>query len=249
MVIVVVTAGNLSRFRNPPLNSLKRIDQESTNKINSRISWYSSIDEMNGLIISTRNFPVGSGILGWDTAKLTSLSSERKSDGDDNGMATTVLQETKSLSAVEKQPPPAAAVTKHNGSHSVEVEVVPVKCFCCGLMEECTPPYIARVRERYQGRWICGLCAEAVKDEALRPQRNISTAEALKRHIKFCQQFRSSSPPNNPTEDLILAMKQLLFRTLDSPRKDKRMTCRPLGRSQSCFSDMSGPHKEAAQRE
>ncbi|KAI4337202.1 hypothetical protein L6164_015647 [Bauhinia variegata] len=166
-------------------------------------------------------------------------------------MAATVLQETKSLSAIEIQPPtaPAEEVMKQSVSQAVEVEAVTVKCFCCGLMEECTLPYIARVRERYQGRWLCGLCAEAVKDETLRPHTDITTDEALKRHMKFCEQFRSSSPPHNPTEDLILAMKQLLLRTLDSPKKDKNMTCRPLGRSQSCFSTMSEPQKEAAHTE
>ncbi|MFS8004878.1 hypothetical protein Hanom_Chr13g01230901 [Helianthus anomalus] len=32
-------------------------------------------------------------------------------------------------------------------------------------MEECTPSYIAAVRENNSGRWICGLCVVAVKDE------------------------------------------------------------------------------------
>ena len=149
-------------------------------------------------------------------------------------MSAAVLKETKSLSSIEKQPSTAA-----------EGEPVSVRCYCCGLTEECTLPYIARVRERYQGRWICGLCAEAVKDETLRSERDISIDEALKRHMKFCQQFRSSSPPNNPTEDLIMAMKQLLLRTLDSPRKERSLSCRPLGRSQSCFSTMSGTQTEA----
>ncbi|KAM1094739.1 hypothetical protein ACFX13_009834 [Malus domestica] len=40
-----------------------------------------------------------------------------------------------------------------------------VKCYCCGLTEECKPAYVATVKERHQDRWICGLCAEAFKDE------------------------------------------------------------------------------------
>ncbi|KAJ1382268.1 hypothetical protein SESBI_44400 [Sesbania bispinosa] len=105
-----------------------------------------------------------------------------------------------------------------------------VKCYCCGLTEECTPPYIDGVRERYQGRWICGLCAEAVKEEA---QRDITTDEAINRHMNF--RSSTSSPPNKPTQDLIIAMKHLLFRSLDSPRKQP-LKFRPLGRSRSCFS-------------
>lgn len=124
---------------------------------------------------------------------------------------------------------------------TTEVEAVATaKCSCCGLVEECTHAYIARVRERFGGRWVCGLCAEAVKEERGRSlnesegEKVITMDEAIKRHTKFRQQFSSSTPHN---KDFILAMKQILFRTLDSPRKDL-FTCRPLGRSQSCFSNM-----------
>ena len=132
-----------------------------------------------------------------------------------------------SVAELQSQSAPAAA----------EVEFA--RCYCCGLTEECTPAYVARVRERYQGRWICGLCAEAVKDEVFRSQReDIGTGEAVKRHMKFCEQFRSSSPPSNSGEDLISAMKQLLRRTLDSPRRSDFAACRPLGRSKSCFATL-----------
>ncbi|KAF7801977.1 apyrase 2-like [Senna tora] len=121
----------------------------------------------------------------------------------------------------------------------LEAEAVrSVRCYCCGLTEECTVVYIGRVRERYKGRWICGLCAEAVKDETARSERYISTDEAMKRHINFCQQFRTSTPPNNPTEELIEAVKHLLLRTL---KEEGPMTCPPLARSQSCFSTL---HKQ-----
>lgn len=115
----------------------------------------------------------------------------------------------------------AAAVIKEAKPISSASEVEFAKCDCCGFSEECTPAYISRVRERYGGRWICGLCAEAVKDETCRAKTDISTDEALKQHTKFCQQFRSSTPPRNPTEELISAIKQLLRRGLDSPRKKK----------------------------
>lgn len=115
-------------------------------------------------------------------------------------------------------------------------ETEAVKCYCCGLTEECTRRYIDGVRERYQGRWICGLCAEAVKEEGLKLKLkdvDVSTDEALKLHMKF--RSSTSSPPDKPTLDLILAMKHLLFRSLDSPRKDS-LTFSPLARSRTCFS-------------
>uniref|UniRef100_A0A5B7BWW7 DUF1677 family protein n=1 Tax=Davidia involucrata TaxID=16924 RepID=A0A5B7BWW7_DAVIN len=130
---------------------------------------------------------------------------------------------------------------------SVQVEVEFVKCDSCGFTEECTLAYISRIRERYNGRWICGLCIEAVKDEALRSERLISTEEALNRHINFCRKFQSSSPPSSATEHPIFAIGRLLRRSLDSPRALRSTPTSPLRqvrgpsllRSESCFSSLS----------
>ncbi|KAL3646021.1 hypothetical protein CASFOL_011201 [Castilleja foliolosa] len=98
------------------------------------------------------------------------------------------------------------------------MDVALAKCECCGHTEECTEAYIKRVRDRYSGHWICGLCAEAVKDELLRSDIEDEEA-ALNQHMSFCKKFRALlSPPKNPTEEeLISAVKQLLLRSLDSP--------------------------------
>ncbi|XP_022756419.1 uncharacterized protein LOC111304162 [Durio zibethinus] len=132
---------------------------------------------------------------------------------------------------------------------TVPVEIHCVKCESCGFTEECTPAYILRVRERYQGRWICGLCIEAVKDEALRSSTLISTEEALDRHISFCKKFRASSPLDE-TEHPISAMGRILRRSLDSPRALRYNSSSVLPgfegvkgpsllRSESCFSALS----------
>ncbi|XP_010261824.1 PREDICTED: uncharacterized protein LOC104600530 [Nelumbo nucifera] len=158
-------------------------------------------------------------------------------------MSATVLSDSMAMTNPESQP-----TTIEIGGQS-EVEFA--KCDCCGLTEECTPAYIARIRERYQGRWICGLCAEAVKDEIVRSERLISTEEALNRHMNFCKKFRSSTPPSNPTEHLISAMRQLLRRSLDSPRalrstpssplrKESEVRPPSLARSESCFPSLAG---------
>ncbi|XP_074579213.1 uncharacterized protein LOC141835741 [Curcuma longa] len=108
-------------------------------------------------------------------------------------------------------------------------EVVWTACACCGLTEECTPAYVARVRERFDGRWVCGLCGEAVMDEILRSGRRTSTAEALRRHRAFCESFRTAAPPPIDTaEHLIAAMRQLLRRSLDSPRAVRSTPNSPL---------------------
>ncbi|KAM0020288.1 hypothetical protein Hdeb2414_s0025g00665521 [Helianthus debilis subsp. tardiflorus] len=91
-------------------------------------------------------------------------------------------------------------------------EVESVKCDCCGLREECTLEYIERIRERYLGQWMCGLCGEAVKDEIVRSKRLISTEEAMARHVSFCRASISSGPPVDPTVSLIATVRQILRR-------------------------------------
>ncbi|XP_058729713.1 uncharacterized protein LOC131601830 [Vicia villosa] len=133
------------------------------------------------------------------------------------------------------------------------VEVECVKCDSCGFTEECTPAYITKVRQRYQGRWLCGLCVEAVKDEVVRSDRLITTEEALNRHISFCKEFRSSST-KTVTEHPIFVMSRILRRSLDSPRRKPPLRSNSTGvlppvdgvrssaliRSESCFSSISG---------
>ncbi|GMI92655.1 hypothetical protein like AT5G20670 [Hibiscus trionum] len=139
-------------------------------------------------------------------------------------------------------PNPPSKVTAPTETHCVQ-------CESCGFTEECTVAYIVRVRERYQGRWICGLCIEAVKDEALRSATLISTEEALERHMSFCEKFRAWSP-SDETEHPIFAMGRILRRSLDSPRAVRtksstalpgleRVKRPPLLRSESCFSALS----------
>jgi len=135
-------------------------------------------------------------------------------------MSATVVSEAVLMAAIESQP----VTTKLAGQTEVEFAT----CDCCGLTEECTPAYIDRIRERYQGKWICGLCGEAVKDEMVRCKRLVSTEEALTRHINFRNKFRSSDPPSDPTVHLISAMRQLLRRSFDSPRSVRSMPSSPM---------------------
>ncbi|KAL8054451.1 hypothetical protein ABFX02_05G138100 [Erythranthe guttata] len=115
------------------------------------------------------------------------------------------------------------------------------KCECCGLTEECTEEYIKRVRDRYSDRWICGLCSEAVKEEVQRRTDDvIGKEEALIQHMNFCKKFNTLLliPPKNPTQELISAVKQLLLKSLDSPRSSPvRKAC--MVRSESCFSALN----------
>lgn len=66
-------------------------------------------------------------------------------------------------------------------------EVEDAKCECCGMSEECTPEYIDRVRDKFLGKWICGLCTEAVKEELEKNGGN--KEEALGAHMSACVRF------------------------------------------------------------
>ncbi|GFP83781.1 hypothetical protein PHJA_000521600, partial [Phtheirospermum japonicum] len=70
---------------------------------------------------------------------------------------------------------------------------------------------------RYGGKWICGLCVEAVKDEILRCQKLISPDEAMAQHLSFCSKFRALGPLQDPVVHLIRAMRRLLSKSLESP--------------------------------
>ncbi|XP_055830250.1 uncharacterized protein LOC129899337 [Solanum dulcamara] len=130
------------------------------------------------------------------------------------------------------------------------IDVDFAKCDCCGLTEECTLSYIETIRQRYQGKWICGLCAEAIKDEIIRCEMLITAEEALNRHLNFCKSFSSSSPPLNPTVHLIAAMRQIVRRSLESPKLLRSMSSNPaeisgemkhavIVRSESCIPALS----------
>ncbi|CAL4888994.1 unnamed protein product [Urochloa decumbens] len=74
-----------------------------------------------------------------------------------------------------------------HGDRPAAPEVEDVRCECCGMSEECTPAYIGAVRRRFSGRWVCGLCAEAVAEEA--GKRGGDREAALAAHMAVCRRF------------------------------------------------------------
>lgn len=159
-------------------------------------------------------------------------------------MSATMISDPMAISSPQETQPATNILVAQN---EVEFAI----CDCCGLTEECTPAYIERIRERYQGKWVCGLCAEAVKDEIVRSKRLVSTEEAMTKHMNFCKKFNTSGPPPNPAIHLISAMRHILRKSLDSPRvrstpsspivKTRReIHGSGLARSESCFSSLSG---------
>lgn len=84
-----------------------------------------------------------------------------------------------------------------------------MKCECCGLREDCTQEYISTVKANFDGKWLCGLCAEAVRDEVGRGRRSkgCGVEDAVGAHMSFCRNFRS-----NPAVHVADGMRQMLRR-------------------------------------
>jgi hypothetical protein len=88
------------------------------------------------------------------------------------------------------------------------MEIESVKCECCGLKEDCTQDYITEVKAKFDGKWLCGLCSEAVRDEVSRGKKPPSgVEEAVKAHMSFCRKFKS-----NPAVRVADGMRQMLRR-------------------------------------
>uniref|UniRef100_A0ACD5WUT3 Uncharacterized protein n=1 Tax=Avena sativa TaxID=4498 RepID=A0ACD5WUT3_AVESA len=92
-------------------------------------------------------------------------------------------------------------------------EVECAVCACCGLREECTAAYAAGVRARYAGRWLCGLCGDAVSEDLPAAGGGSATASveveaAIARHAAFCRALFCRSPA--AAERIIAAVRRLL---------------------------------------
>ncbi|KAM0921128.1 hypothetical protein ACQ4PT_007028 [Festuca glaucescens] len=106
---------------------------------------------------------------------------------------------------------------------AVSEQVDDARCECCGMTEECSAEYVRRVRERYCGRWVCGLCTAAVSAEADRS--GTATEEALAAHMGVCGRFNRLGRAN-PVLMQTEAMREILRKR--SPRGN-------LTRSSSCI--------------
>lgn len=113
-------------------------------------------------------------------------------------------------------------------------EVKQVECQCCGLKEECTPAYITQVEDCYSGKWVCGLCSEAVKERMLRaPETAINKQEfALSSHRDFCQKYNSTTRLN-PKLSLTTAMRNIA-KSSSEKRNAVGLKTSKLTRSSSC---------------
>lgn len=116
---------------------------------------------------------------------------------------------------------------------AVSEQVDDARCECCGMTEECSAEYVRRVRERYCGRWVCGLCAAAVTDEADRSRS--TTEEALAAHIAVCGRFNRLGRAN-PVLMQTEAMREIFRKRGKSNSPRDGANAGGLARSSSCMS-------------
>lgn len=113
----------------------------------------------------------------------------------------------------------ATASTKAAAGSDQQVETV--RCACCGVGEDCTAAYIRSVRASFCGDWLCGLCAEAVKERVRRQEQDPAAggggggvAAALGAHEAECRDFNATTRLN-PTLSLAGSMRRIARRSLD----------------------------------
>ncbi|KAG0536055.1 hypothetical protein BDA96_03G031500 [Sorghum bicolor] len=136
----------------------------------------------------------------------------------------------------QQQVPQLPAIAEQQHQQQGEEELA--RCECCGMQEECTPEYVRRVRDRYCGRWVCGLCAAAVNAEAERAAGgggSRTVEDALAAHMAVCGRFNRVGRAN-PVLMQTEAMREILRKRCrsNSPR-DHGGPAGALARSSSCI--------------
>lgn len=128
-----------------------------------------------------------------------------------------------------------AAITEQDPSSELATisEVEDAKCECCGMSEECTCEYVSRVRAKYGGKMICGLCADAVSAEM--EKNGGKREEALSEHMNACVRFNRFGR-THPVLFQAEAMREILKKNVRgksiSPRDVKKGG---IARSSSCI--------------
>ncbi|XP_050233948.1 uncharacterized protein LOC126682343 [Mercurialis annua] len=115
-------------------------------------------------------------------------------------------------------------------------EVEDAKCECCGMSEECTHEYIDRIRNKFLGKWICGLCSEAVKEEMEKGGKKME--EALNIHMSACARFNKfdrAYPVLFQAEAMREMLKRSTRRTQSFPKGSQKNNSGGIARSSSCI--------------
>ncbi|XP_077232066.1 uncharacterized protein LOC143866095 [Tasmannia lanceolata] len=106
------------------------------------------------------------------------------------------------------------------------------ECECCGLCEDCTPAYIGHIKDFHSGKWVCGLCSEAVKEQ-LNKSPWTAMKEAVESHMDFCKKFNRTTKIN-PKLSLARSMREAMKISFQH-RNSKNISDSKIARSTSCI--------------
>ena len=137
----------------------------------------------------------------------------------------------------------SSEIEKYIALESCTVEHDQVKqaeCECCGLKEDCTTDYITRVKGCHCGKWVCGLCSEAVKERLHRAPK-IAMQEAVSFHREICQKFNSTTRLN-PKLSLTCAMRDIAKRSHENRSSNNFSSAPKISRSTSCVPKINFKH-------
>ncbi|KAL1212685.1 hypothetical protein V5N11_034453 [Cardamine amara subsp. amara] len=148
-----------------------------------------------------------------------------------------------------KEPSPTATATTLL-SLSAILEVEDAKCECCGMSEECTPEYIQRVRSKFSGKLICGLCEKAVEEEMEKMNNSEMVMEkrreeAVKAHMSACAKFNKLGR-SYPALYQADAVKEMLKKRSKKIVKATSSEKGGLARSSSCMPALAKEFKDRA---
>lgn len=104
-----------------------------------------------------------------------------------------------------------------------EMEVKIEKCECCEMSEECSEEYTHEARDMFCGKFICGLCGEAVKETM--HKNGGKGKEAVDEHMKVCVKFNKmgrSYPVLYQVEAIKKILKKASTGTSSSSATNKR---------------------------
>ncbi|EXB93393.1 hypothetical protein L484_010721 [Morus notabilis] len=108
----------------------------------------------------------------------------------------------------------------NNNNMSELIIMKQAECECCGLKEECSEAYITQIETSYSGKWVCGLCSEAVK-ETMKRSPETAMKEAVSSHRDFCNKYNTTTRLN-PKLSFTCDMREIAKRSCESRDSTKK---------------------------
>ncbi|XP_034696446.1 uncharacterized protein LOC117922418 [Vitis riparia] len=168
----------------------------------------------------------------WLMKLLSEVGTSQPKSNQTHPFRTAVFSEKCIRRAISEVSAESQRMTIEEGdTRSEATRVEQSRCECCGFLEECTASYIQQVSDSHSGKWVCGICSEAVKERIKRVPRT-AMEEALSSHKDLCERFNTTTR-QNPKLSLTMTMRELARRSAHQRNDHSSMKPR-IGRTSSC---------------